>query len=100
MQSINGIASIEIEEDLVEAVEDFDLNTVNDLLYRFSFSEEFLKELSIDVVEKNSDTDKTNLEIALILLQKTGKTTKQEFLNHMKKTHQVLFQYLCERIDL
>lgn len=100
MNSIHGIAPIEIEESLGNAVEDFDVESVNDLLYRFTFDEDFLKDLSIDIVQKDNYQDRTNIELALILLEKTGKQTKEKFLSEIKQIDKVLFHYLCERIDL
>lgn len=100
MQNINGIASIEIEQNLIDSVQDLDLQSVTDLLYRFSFSEEVLKDLSIDILQKNIDLDRTNIQIALLLMNKTGKQTKEDFLNYIKETEKALFQHLHERIDL
>lgn len=100
MQNINGIASIEIEQNLIDSVQDLDLQSVTDLLYRFSFNEDVLKHLSIDILQKNIDLDRTNIQIALLLINKTGKQTKEDFLNYIKKTEKELFQHLHERIDL
>lgn len=98
MTTINSIARIETEENLIEAVESLNLDKVKDLMLRFDFNEEILKDLSLNVIEKNS-----SVELACLLLKNTSKKIKEEILSELRNKTNItnnLVVELQERIDL
>lgn len=77
MNTINNIARIETEENFDQAVQSLNFEKVNDLLLRFTFNEETIKNLVINI----SDTD---LDMAEILLNKIDKNKQKETLSLIK----------------
>lgn len=102
MTTINSIARTETEENLNNAVENLNIEKVQDLLSRFDFNEEFLKNLSIHIVQK-TDLESNNLDIATLLLKNTSKQIKEETISELRQKggfETVSAIQLYERLDL
>ena len=90
---MNNVARIETEESLIKAVESLSIDSVKELLSRFSFNQDVLKELTIQVIDKD-------LDLAEILIKNTDKTTKKLAILEIADNDRVLSKKLEERVDL
>lgn len=90
---MNNVARIETEESLIKAVESLNIESVKELLSRFSFNQEVLKELTIQVVDKD-------LDLAELLIKNTEKTIKKLAILEIADNDKLLSKKLEERVDL
>lgn len=90
---MSNVARIETEESLIKAVESLSIDSVKELLSRFSFNQDVLKELTIQVIDKD-------LDLAEILIKNTDKTTKKLAILEIADNDRVLSKKLEERVDL
>lgn len=90
---MNNVARIETEESLIKAVESLNIESVKELLSRFSFSQEVLKDLTIQVVDKD-------LDLAELLIKNTEKTIKKLAILEIADNDKLLSKKLEERVDL
>lgn len=88
----NNIARLETEENLIQSVESLNIERVKDLLNRFDFNEETLKNLSISIVYQSID-------LAELLLRNLSKSMKNQALDMLKKQDKKLYIQLAQRID-
>ena len=70
----NNIPRLETEENLIQSVESLNIERVKDLLNRFDFNEETLKNLSISIVYQSID-------LAELLLRNLSKSMKNQALD-------------------
>lgn len=102
MTTINSIARTETEENLNDAVESLNIDKVQDLLLRFDFNEEFLKDLTLHIMQE-IDLENNILNLATLLLKNTSKQIKEEVFTELR--HRGVFGaasaiQLYERLDL
>jgi len=90
---MNNVARIETEESLIKAVESLNIESVKELLSRFSFNQEVLKDLTIQVVDKD-------LDLAELLIKNTEKTIKKLAILEIADNDKLLSKKLEERVDL
>lgn len=90
---MNNLARIETEESLIKAVESLNIESVKELLSRFSFNQEVLKDLTIQVVDKD-------LDLAELLIKNTEKTIKKLAILEIADNDKLLSKKLEERVDL
>lgn len=90
MNTINNIARIETEENFDSAVCSLNFDKVQDLLVRFTFNEEVIKNLVIYMSE-------INIEMSKILLNNLNKNKKEETLLLIK--NKKIRDELEKRID-
>lgn len=99
--TINNIARYETEENLNKLVENLNLTKVEDLLLRFNFNENVLKDLVIHVSQKK-ENQKDNVEVALLLFSKLSKKVKEELKNEIKEKSNLgnsIAKELLKRLD-
>ncbi len=90
---MNNVARIETEESLIKAVESLNIESVKELLSRFSFNQEVLKDLTIQIVDKD-------LDLAELLIKNTEKTIKKLAILEIADNDKLLSKKLEERVDL
>lgn len=102
MTTINSIARTETEENLNDAVESLNIDKVQDLLLRFDFNEEFLKDLTLHIMQE-IDLENNILNVATLLLKNTSKQIKEEVFTELRQRGvfgAVSAIQLYERLDL
>lgn len=90
---MNNVARIETEENLIKAVESLNVDSVKELLSRFSFNQDVLKDLTVQIIDKD-------LDLAEILIKNTDKTTKKLAILEIADNDRFLSKKLEERVDL
>lgn len=91
MNYINGIANIQVEQNLSSAVKALNTERTKSLLRRFTFNQEVIKELAFTTAFQN-------LDMAELLLSEAEKNTKEQVLISIRRIDEKLFFKLYERV--